>query len=265
MPATKSKQRRRVLHPWLYALPGGHLPRSIKTAGHTFDHVETFKHDFFAATALYRGPAGRAVLKTGRQSELLTIPAKWIGAFLTRREVRAYELLQDLPGVPRLVAKVGEKGFLHEYVPGHPLRRRERVSDTFFDELQRLIAALHARNVAYVDLEKRQNILVGDDGKPYLVDFQISLCLPPTGWGRLWPARWLLRRLQAADRYHFLKHKRRLRPDLLTAQERAQLERPGPLIRLHRLLTRPLTRFRRSTLKRLGALAAARLTGSAAK
>jgi hypothetical protein len=241
------------------------MPQAVTCGGRTFTRVETFKHDFFAATGLYRGPEGLAVLKLGRQNELLTIPADWIGQYLAQREVRAYEALDDLPGVPRLIGAVGANGFLHEFIPGHSLGPRERVSDTFFDELQQLLDTVHARDVAYVDLEKRQNIVVGDDGKPYLLDFQIALQLPPGGWRRSWPMRWLLQRLQAADRYHLLKHKRRLRPDLLTDEERKRLERPGRLIRLHRVLVRPLTRMRRTTLKRIGAGVAATIAGSSAK
>ena len=78
-------------------------------------------------------------------------------------------------------------------MPGYPLGRDERVSDTFFDELAELVSWLHERHMAYVDLNKRQNILMGDDGRPYLIDFQISLHLPPTGWRRwrgLMHCRW---------------------------------------------------------------------------
>jgi len=252
-------------HEWLYALPEGQLPTQVTCAGQRFEHVRTFKHDFFAATGLYRGPDGLAVLKMGRQNEFMTIPADWIGAFLTRREVRIYELLQDVSGVPRLIGTVGPNGFLHEFVPGHPLARDERVSDTFFDELLAMIETLHARHLAYVDLNKRQNVLMGDDGKPYLIDFQIALHLPPLGWRRLQPVQWLLQRFQHGDRYHWLKHKRRLRPDLLSDAERAEVERLSIWIRLHRRLTRPLTSLRRHALKRLGRSETAEVAGSSAK
>jgi len=248
---TPARPRPRPRHAWLYALPEAHLSRFVTCRGQRFAHVKTFKHDFFAATGLYRGPEGLAVLKTGRQNEFLTIPTGWIGTLLTRREVRIYELLQGMPGVPRLIGTIGTSGFLHEFVPGHPLGRGERVSDTFFDELFMIIDGLHARHMAYVDLNKRENILVGDDGKPYLIDFQISVHLPPVGWRRLWPVRWLLGRFQHADRYHCLKHKRRLRPDLLTEPQRAELEHLSFWIRLHRWLTRPFTNLRRRTLRRL--------------
>jgi hypothetical protein len=257
--------RPRVRHPWLSALPGGEMPLTIACRGARFEHVQTFKHDFFAATGLYRGPGGLAVLKLGRTTDCLSLPMAWIGKLLTRREIQLYSQCQDLPGVPRLIGPVDATGFLHAYVPGHPLRRRETVSDTFFDELSALVRALHARHIAYVDLNKRQNILLGDDGRPYLIDFQISLFLPPIGWRRLRPVRWLLARFQQADCYHCLKHKRRLRPDLLTPEERARLSRLSIWIRLHRWLTRPLTNLRRRTLKRLEKTAGLSVTGSSAK
>jgi hypothetical protein len=253
-------------HEWLYALPGARLPRQVICAGRRFVHVRTFKHDFFAATGLYRAPDNQlAVLKMGRQNEFLTIPAGWIGTLLTRREVRLYRQLEDLPGVPGLIGTVGTAGFLHEFVPGQPLARDDQVPDTFFDELLAMINTLHARHVAYVDLNKRQNVLKGDDGRPYLIDFQIALHLPPVGWRRFGPLRWLLRRFQQGDRYHCLKHKRRLRPDLLSASERVEVERLDVWIRLHRRLTRPLTNLRRRTLKRLGRGEASEVAGSSAK
>jgi hypothetical protein len=263
--APREREDRLPRHPWLFALPACRLPEKVECAGQRYELVETFKHDFFAATGMYRGSDGLAVLKVGRTNPLFSIPMTWSGRFLTGREVRLYEQVHDLPGVPRLIGRVGPTGFMHDFVPGHPLGRSEAVSDTFFDELETLLAAIHARHMAYVDLNKRQNILMGDDGKPYLIDFQISLHLVPHGWRGLAPVRWFLRRFQNADRYHFLKHKRRLRPDLLTADEEAVVSRLSIWIRLHRLIARPLTHLRRWMLRRLQSDDDAEVAGSSAK
>lgn len=262
-PAPCRKRPRR--HAWLYALPHGELPATLTCNGVRYERVETFKHDFFAATGLYRAGAELAVAKIGRTTDFLTLPMRWLGAFLAGRESRLYQQLHDLAGVPRFIGRCGRTGFLHAFVPGRPLGREDRVADSFFDELCGLLRILHARHIAYVDLNKRQNILLGDDGRPYLIDFQISLHLPPTGWRRLWPVRWLLARFQHGDRYHALKHKRRLRPDLLTAEERAIVERVGFWIRLHRWVTRPLTHLRRRTLRRLHRAEGGAVAGSGAK
>jgi hypothetical protein len=153
---------------------------------------------------------------------------------------------------------------MHAFVPGHPLQRREAVPDAFFPQLETLLRELHARDIAYVDLNKRQNILVGDDGRPYLIDFQISLQLHG-GWRRVRLARWLLARFQRADTYHVLKHKRRLRTDQLSPGERAVVERIGFWIRLHRLIARPLTLLRRRALSRLQRGESGAVAGAGAK
>jgi hypothetical protein len=220
-------------------------------AGKGYGLVQVLKHDFFAATALYQAADGtKAVLKLGRTEDLLALPMAWLGRWLTRREAAIYAALWEWPAVPDLLGTVGDNGFVHAYVEGHPLERGQRVGDGFFEDLAGLVAELHRQDMAYVDLEKRENILVGEDGRPYLIDFQISLRL--TGWwSRRWLARALLGRFQHGDRYHLLKHKRRHRPDLMTDQEWSQARRRGLGLWLHRLIAKPFTAIRRRTLRRL--------------
>jgi len=248
---------------WLKALGSTALPGYIEAAGACYRLAATFKHDFFAATGLYdiahEATAShepmrlwhKAVLKVGRTADLFGMPMAAIGRWLAHREARAYATLHDVEGVPRFLGMWQDNGFVHEYVEGHPLRRHEIVNDEFFPRLAALLAAVHAHDMAYVDLEKRENILVGDDGKPYLIDFQISFMLPAGRWKRSRLARFLLRRLQESDRYHLLKHHRRHRPDQLTPEQLAASRRRPIYIDLHRYLFRPWTLLRRRTLTRL--------------
>ena len=70
--------------------------------------------------------------------------------------------------------------------------------------------------------------------------------------GLFFSAKWfyrLRRAFQKEDLYHLLKHKRKLRPDLLTEQEHAHVKRPSFLIRLHRVIARPFQKVRRSILR----------------
>jgi len=254
----------RPANAWRYAVLGGVLPTSVVVDGRRYVHVETLKHDFFAATGLYRGPEGLAVLKLGRSTDFLGLPMGWLGEILESHEWALYARASGISGVPALIRRVGRNGLLRTYIPGHPLGRREAVSDTFCDELLAILRRLHERHIAYVDLNKRENILVGDDGKPHLIDFQIAVWLPPVGWRGWWPFRFLLARLQEADYYHWLKHKRRLRPDLLTEEERQRLSRLSIWVRLHRAIARPLTYLRRHMLQRLGRSGGA-VPGSSAK
>ena len=150
------------------------MPERITLRDGDYKHLRTWKHDFFAATGLYEGPSGRVVLKLGRTASLLGIPASWIGRLLCDRELDVYQAVDDLAGVPRCLGRWGQTGLVHIFVEGHPLQQREPVNDEFFPRIERLIGELHRRDIAYVDLEKRENILVDAEGRPCLIDFQIS-------------------------------------------------------------------------------------------
>lgn len=100
------------------------------------------------------------------------------------------------------------------------MAKDDTLNDTFFPLLQDILKQLHRRDIAYVDLNKAENIIVGDDGNPYLVDFQISFTLPRWWPGNSLPMRVLLHILQRSDEYHLMKHFVRIRPDLLPPEQR---------------------------------------------
>jgi len=239
-------------HAWLRALGRAEPPPRLTLASGTYEFVKNFKHDFFAATALYSGPSGKAVLKMGRCISLFGLPTAWIGRWLTRREGRMYELMADIEGVPAWLGYDGASALAHAYVEGAPLGRRDAVNDEFFPRLSAMIDAIHARGAAYVDLEKPENILLGEDGRPHLIDFQISVYYSPVSLRRWWLPRKVLSTLQLSDRYHLLKHWRRLRPDQLTAEQMAESYKAPFWIAWHRRIFRPLTLLRRWILVRLG-------------
>lgn len=239
----------------MYALGHAGLPATVDAAGVTYELERTVKHDFWAATGFYLPAPGspadarRVVVKINRRVGMLGLPLRWTGWKLRRREVRAYAKLQDLPNVPRLLGPVADTGFVHSYVEGEPLRKGRAVPDGFFDELMRLIDTLNERKLAYLDTNKPENILLGNDGRPYLIDFQISL--DADAWWPRWLGRWMLRSAYRADVYHVLKQKKRFRPDLVTAAELQRIEDRGWAIRLHRALTKPYFMIRRPIMRRL--------------
>jgi len=244
-------QVRRYFQKAIRAMGAADPPEQILVQGQVHTRLLVFKHDFFAATALYEGPLGKVVLKLGRRESFLGLPLAWIGRVLIGHEARLYEHLDGIPGVPRFLGHWQNYGLMHEYVEGHQLARGEWVGDEFFPQLSALIGQVHQRHTAYVDLEKRENILVGDDGRPYLIDFQISWHVPSSWRGHRFPARFVLKVLQDADRYHLRKHHRRTRPDQLTDEQIEAGRRPPFYIAWHRVLTRPFTRIRRRALRRI--------------
>lgn len=239
---------------WLKALGTEGPPESLEIAGVSHRLVEVFKHDSWAATALYESPWGIfRVVKLHRQSPFFFIPMRWLGRRTARNERILLEQLADLDGIPALSGLVSTGGpvldhaVAREFLNGHPLGNREAVPDPFFAELKKLLQEMHARRIVYVDLHKRENIIVSERGKPCLIDFQISIRWP--GW---LPAGPLFRIFQRSDEYHLMKHWARCRPDQC-GMNSSELQQHVPWwIRAHRLIARPFRELRRRLLVRVG-------------
>lgn len=235
--------------PLLRALGRAEPPHVVDIDGVPHRHVTTFKHDSWAATGLYQADDGRQIVcKFNRIEPVFGLPMRWLGRLLARREQRMLDRLADEPLVPDACGPVYVDGrparncVAHVFVPGRPLVRRMPVSSEFFRELRALLERVHARGIAYVDLHKRENILVGADGRPYLIDFQISASLPRRGL----PGA-LLRMLQQCDAYHLAKHVRRADLDRGVVAAPRTVGRPW-IIRLHRRIAVPFRTLRRQLL-----------------
>jgi hypothetical protein len=244
--------------PLLRALGSADPPERIQVGGVAFVRIDIFKHDSWAATARYRGPTGDIVCKFNRLQPIAGLPMAWLGRWLARRERQFLMRLAGLPGIPGFCADVTSGAQLlphavaHEYVAGHPLGGAEVPSDDFFPRLRALLEAVHRRGVAYVDLHKRENIVVGDDGRPHLVDFQVCFGL----WTPRWRSAPLLRRvlaeLQHLDLYSFGKHVRRHRPDQASLLAAGRASRRPWWVNVHRWFAVPLRTLRRRLLVLLG-------------
>jgi hypothetical protein len=241
----------------LRALGHQEPPTSIHCDGHTYELQHVLKHDSWAASAVYVGSAGRIKVKFNRIEPILGLPTVWLGNLLARREAWMLHQLADLPAIPNVCGPVYAHGkrlrhaVAHQWIPGHPLGKEEAVSDEFFPRLMQTLAEVHRRGIAYVDLHKRENIIVGEDCKPYLIDFQISQALPSCWIFHTRFHRAVLEILQQSDWYHLLKHRLHHRPDLVPAGE-SDLDASRPWwIRLHRCIAQPFRHIRRQCLVRL--------------
>lgn len=97
----------------------------------------------------------------------------WLARRLLERERRALERLEGLAGIPRGIESTrGE--LVREFQPGVALHEAEALPVDFFERLADLVARMHARGVCHNDLHKEQNVIVGPDGWPGVVDFQLS-------------------------------------------------------------------------------------------
>lgn len=237
--------------PWGLALGREAPPDPVELPGGTYRLQTVLKHDFFAYTAYYRGERDSVIVKIGRKAPLWFIPLSWIGRLHAWHEGHVLQALDDLDIVPRFTGYFGKHGLSHEYVEGRQLARGEHVPDDYFEQLHAGLARIHGRKMAYVDLEKPENVLVGEDGRPYLIDFQIAYRWPFRRGGELWPFRWLRKRLQLADLYHARKLQRQMRKDQMSEEEIAASRRRPLPVKLWTQVTRPIVQARRRIMHRL--------------
>ncbi|MEW6665196.1 MAG: RIO1 family regulatory kinase/ATPase [Thermodesulfobacteriota bacterium] len=101
-----------------------------------------------------------------------------IGRFLVWREQKAYRKLKGLKGVPALLRVIDGRALVLQRVDGESLENleaRRRLPKSFFDELEALVREVHRRGLVHCDLKRAPNILVGRDGKPYILDWSASV------------------------------------------------------------------------------------------
>ncbi|MFN0009715.1 MAG: serine/threonine protein kinase [Planctomycetota bacterium] len=130
--------------------------------------------------------------------------SRFVARRLLAREERALRLLEGLEGVPRLL-EVAPGILERSWIEGTPLSRTESLPQDFFDRLDDLVRALHARGVCHNDLHKEQNVLVAADGWPALLDFQLASIHRPGSRAGTSRAR--------DDLRHVEKHRRRYTRD----------------------------------------------------
>lgn len=242
-------------------LRGEELPRSFTYLDETYRQHKLLKRDFYAAVGIYHRESlfsplpAQVLLKIYHTDPLWGIPLRWLGHWLARREIQAYQSLADLPGIPRLLASFGDAGMIREFVPGCNLRefRQHALPDPqFYPELAHILAQVHERGISHNDLAKPENILVREDGRPILIDFQIALGpkltrLPLLGW----LARRFLTYMQQVDRYHLRKHHCHDRPGDFTPEQLRLAKRKGTVLWLHGVVLRqPYRKVRHFILRR---------------
>jgi serine/threonine protein kinase len=119
------------------------------------------------------GPYGDVVVKSPHARSILGFVAR----YAVRREHRVYARLAGVPGVPRLLGLLDDEHLVLEHITGPSLRAYDahlRDRERFFAELLASIEAMHAAGVAHGDLKRKDNIVVGPNEHPYVIDFGIA-------------------------------------------------------------------------------------------
>jgi serine/threonine protein kinase len=145
-----------------------------------------------------------------------------IGKFLIWRERRAYKTLTGLKGIPACYGVIDGLALALEEIPGLPLKKHNKnitLSDNFFDELKNIVDSFHKRGLAHCDLKNGANVLVGHEGRPYIVDWSASISEKEF---RLFPLNRIYLRFVLDDYFAVIKLKMRYAPETLTLEEKTR-------------------------------------------
>jgi RIO-like serine/threonine protein kinase len=95
------------------------------------------------------------------------------GAWMTGVELSALRLLSGLKGFPQEPFRLDRFAFAYRFTLGKGIGSHSAVSSpAFFEELEQLVEKMHERGVAHLDIRAAKNILITDQGEPFILDFQ---------------------------------------------------------------------------------------------
>ena len=100
--------------------------------------------------------------------------SKSINKWSIKREYRVYKKLKGLDGIPNCYGLTDQGKLVLEYIDGGTYRDKQFEldgNDHFFDALLELIKSMHNLGVAHGDLKRKDNLIVDQNLKPYLIDF----------------------------------------------------------------------------------------------
>lgn len=172
-----------------------------------------------------------------------------VGPILIRREFGALRNLTGVVGIPQLVCKIDRFALAMEHIQGISLEqvRPGSLDNEFYCELEKIIDNMHSRGVAHCDLRSRGNVMLGNNGRPYVVDF--AACVyRGSGFNPFFV--WLFKQFVIADDNAILRIKQRLSPELLTEDEKQKLAKPLPFERPARFIGENVRKLTRKLLTR---------------
>lgn len=228
-----------------------HYPEQIEIQGNTFNVERILKDDFYSVNVLYRSQNSddRYVLKLSDFRFIFGKLLRPLAMLMSWREYSIYTKVAHIPGVPELGPRYGSRGYFHRFVDGLTLfevkNKNLSVPDNFFEQLREIIDSVHQQSIFYVDLNKLGNIILGSDGKAYLIDYQICIPFPDKGLAKSL-SKDIFETLKREDLYHLYKHKSRFCPISMTDEERKLSQKSMFNLIYDRIAGRPWRAFKRT-------------------
>jgi hypothetical protein len=146
------------------------------------------------------------------------------GRLQIARECRAYRWLGPMRCLPRLAGRVDAHALAIEWIRAGELAvspHRVEHGREFLERLREVVRRLHGAGLAHLDLRGRENVLVDDDGRIFVLDLASAIWFRPGSLAH----RLLFSRLAAVDEAALLKWKRLLEAGPYSEAEQAFLDR----------------------------------------
>jgi RIO-like serine/threonine protein kinase len=141
------------------------------------------------------------------------------GRFLVWREKKAYDKLKAIRGVPVFYGSIEGLALIMEEIPGKSLKSvhvTTGIPEKFYLDLYNLLETIHAAGLAHCDLKRAPNIIAGDDGLPYLVDWSAAISAKEF---RIFPLSMIFKRFVRDDIHSIIKLKLKYNPEMVSREE----------------------------------------------
>ncbi|MEW5693407.1 MAG: RIO1 family regulatory kinase/ATPase [Candidatus Hydrogenedentota bacterium] len=146
------------------------------------------------------------------------------GWLVLNREYKILKRLKNIQGIPEII-DFNDFQLLETYIPGKSFAtlyiEKKSLPASVFNIIYKIVDEIHKRRIVHLDLRLSSNYLLGDDGLPYILDFNTCLYIPHLPIiGNL-----ILNLLKKIDYSGIIKMKYEFCPDAITEKEKILFQR----------------------------------------
>lgn len=119
---------------------------------------------------------------------------KTFGKLFINMEYNTLIKLSNNSSVAKDAKKLSPHTLAFNFIEGEALKTlpKNSIDKDFFLELEKNVRAMHRKDIVHLDLRNLGNILKGNDGYPYIIDFQSAISTKYLG-------KWLTQLLKTSD------------------------------------------------------------------
>ena len=104
---------------------------------------------------------------------------KTIGKIFINVEAHTMIKLSDIPSITKNIVFLSPYTISFKFIEGKAIKefKEGEIPKEFFLTLEKNVKEMHKRNIVHLDLRNLGNVIMGNDGYPYIIDFQSSISI----------------------------------------------------------------------------------------